>query len=81
MSCVESSGQKAAPEIFTGAEQISPPTKVSKQRDDKSALAFSERWRLLASSPSPAPAVAEKSHLQARVFQIHRLSGGSKRRK
>lgn len=68
MSCVESGGQKAAPEIFAGAEQISPPTKVSKQRDDKSALAFSVRRTLLASSPSPAPAVAQKTHLQAGKF-------------
>ena len=58
MSCVESGGQKAAPEIFAGAEQISPPTKVSKQRNDKSVLAVSVRRTLLASSPSPAPAVA-----------------------
>lgn len=33
MSCVESSGQKAAPKIFAGAEQISPPAEVSKQKE------------------------------------------------
>lgn len=34
MSCVESGGQKAAPKIFAGAEQIPPPTAVSQQSRD-----------------------------------------------
>lgn len=33
MSRVESGGQKAAPKIFAGAEQIFPPAEVSKQKE------------------------------------------------
>lgn len=33
MSHVESGGQKAAPKIFAGAEQISPPAEVLKQKE------------------------------------------------
>lgn len=32
MSRVESAGQKAAPKIFDGAQYISPPAEVSKQK-------------------------------------------------
>lgn len=60
MSCVEPGGQKAAPKIFAGADQISPPAKVSKQKEMTKTL-WPFHKNCAASRCSPAPALPQKS--------------------
>lgn len=86
MSCVESGGQKSAPEIFAGAEQNSPPTKVSKQRDDKRlfsaegrcqrAAQFSSCWG--AQTSSTGPNIPRPQAQWRQEEEKNRLSGHNK---
>lgn len=84
MSRVESGGQKAAPKIFAGAEQISPPAVISKQKEmtkkktlwpfhKKCAASYQPRTQRLLRLRDLRP--------QAEVPLINWLSGGKKRKK
>lgn len=72
MSCVESGGQKAAPKIFAGAEQIPPPTAVSQQSRD------SDEGRCERAAPAPVQLLLCLRNLIYRLVQTRGLSGAAR---